>query len=260
MGKEQPGDGLKKKIGFSARDLLRNTSELARGVQQTIDEGDFDPLEVAAALHLIEGISRTIREGVESGKGDVIFSRDHISANQPPLQEIQSELYSEQGTVLAKEKILNYQDKPKPFGELLILRLDKALPDGKESFTRQELKVFTKGIGGARKILESEVRASFGREKAITLLQKVLTTPSKILDIDRTGEFDRRQILKHFPLLRGSDLDEWSLAVGHDWSSSKTQKVNFEEAMQIRGLFMLRKLNLPPKTPVPALPFTNNDK
>lgn len=254
METESRQDRLRGSLSSTYLEIISRSGELLERVDDAFKEafetGHFDASVVSATLYLIGDLSKTLREAVDNGIENVIFPNDYSLKDRPPIQVQDGQpkgLLPKPEEIFTEEQgIEKHQDKPKTFDELLASKLGEVLPDGKESFTLQELGVFTGKLQGAREILESQERASFGREETITLLQTVLTTPDKRLD--RTGEFDRKKILRHFPLLiRAPDLDKWSLVVGHDWS--KTREVDFETAMQIRGLGMLSRLSLPPKTP-----------
>lgn len=255
MEKEQLQHRLKEHIINSFHDLLARNSDLAKAVQDAVEIGDFDVAEISAALQLSEGISRTVREVIGGVEEHVIFSRDHISTDQPLPQEIQPEVHLgqqqvgptpliQQGIVLeGVQEILGQQEKPKTFGELLVQKLDRALPE-KQEFTRQELCSFTENIRGTKGIFESHGGSEFNREESIKILQEVLSSPGGNLKQKR--RYSRQAIFLSFPRMQPSIfLDEWSSTIEHDWS--ETPEVNFEEAMQIRGLLMMGKLNLPPK-------------
>lgn len=259
MEKEKTGDKLK----AAYLEILRRNRELSESVDETFkkafETSEFDTPTVSASLYLIERLSRMLREDVDNGIENVIFSRDQISENLPLLKEIQPELHLvpqevestpliEQGVLEGAQQILEHQEKPKTFGELLVLRLNKALPDEKKFFTNEEIESFAPGLRGVKKVINLKEGTSFDREGTIAILKQILTTSGK--ELKHTGSFDRKAILKSFPAVRTNTLKEWSSEIGHGWST--TPEVSFDEAMQIRGLSMLQRLNLPAKTSLPT--------
>lgn len=147
--------------------------------------------------------------------------------------------------MIKQEEDLEYEEKPKNFGELLALKLDKMLPDEKEFFTRKELESFTSGILGSKETLNSHVGITFSRKNSIEILQSVLTTRIRVKSTPKES-YDRNLLLRTFRELKADSLNEWSSKIRHDWE--ETPEVIFTEAMQIRGLSMLGRLKLPPKT------------
>lgn len=247
---EPQQDRLKDLMSSTYLEILSRNRELLEGVgeafKKAFETGDFDASVVSAALYLIEHLSGTLREGVDNGIENVIFSKDHSLKDQPliQVQDNQSIIRLEDQRVDLSSKPEDTFIEPQTFGDLLFLRLDKALPDGQESFTREELERFAGDIRAAKEILESKPGVSFSREETRKILQQILTTPGP--NSTHKNSFNKLSLMQTFSGLRANILNEFSSEIGHDWS--KTPTVDFDTAMQIRGLGMLGKLKLPPKT------------
>lgn len=236
--REPPHNKLRKKIAGSIRDLLVQNAQFAQDAKEAFERDDFDPDEVSVVLQLGEGISQTVRTVFETGRTRVLFSRDHNAADQQETLLLESATVSTQNNGTEIE-----ENGPKTFSELLTLKLYQRLPD-QPKFTRRELEIFTPNIKGAKSIFNSYQGSTFSREDTLKILQQVLTTPREHLR--RTEEFNRRTLLASFPSVKSTVLDKWSSEIGHDWTNKPN--IDFQTAMQVRGLSMLEKLNLPSKT------------
>ena len=234
---ERESSSLAQNIMTTCVGAMKGNIKLSDDIRNALEGGDFDPAQVSAALQLIEGMSRAVREVIDNkpGKEQAIF------AALPPLDGQVVEEVDLPAVSLSAPKE-NSEEKPKTFGELLTLKLDKALPDGQEQFTREDLRVILGGIKDSNSILKKQKESMFNRETTVRILTEILTTPRSPLKNDR--RFSRMELMLDFTV-RASEIDRWSDDVGHVWSKEKT--VDSATAVWIRGLGKLKKLNIPPK-------------
>jgi len=220
----QAESGPRVEIARAVRDLLKQTCRIAEAGLRDIDDGQrqVDPDELTDAFLSIEQIGHAGFE-ILKDRGSLIFPGDRVTP----------ETARQEAGVVTKE------EKPKTFAELLRIRIDEALPEGKDDFRRDELREFLQNNRGTSRAIVaagfSKSRYRFSRDQATQIIWRYLTTSRRRFVVRES--YDRNQVRTTFFLGNVKLLNELSAIVGHDWSRQQT--VDYQTAMQLRGLALL---------------------
>lgn len=226
---QKPGE-----IHTAIRESLKKLSEQSLAVNETVTQalsnGSVDVPGVIAALELTSQISTTMQSFLEH-QGQVIFSADqHL---QPSTTDAEDE---------------NNPDPiepegPQTFGELLRSRIENdLLPKDKDFFRKSEIYKIAMNASGVRKAALAEdippKKSKLTREQVIIILYRLFTTPAGSFK-NRQESYSLQEFKKSFPQT-GDLVNRFSQEINYDWQ--KNPKIDYETAMEIRGLIELDKV------------------
>lgn len=222
----------------SVDSTLAQISKLSQDLARTVEAGkvgQFRP-EVVATLAWIRGLAE-VGEKFIGQYGGVIYTGDGAKSGETVIGT--AAVVTPAGTKTEAEGANPERDgRPTTFGELLQLRIDQALPR-KKQFMWEDLSKYAIR-GGIKSVKEKGLlnKKKFSRQEAAVIVWRLLTSPTAVL-AKREGDYTKKQAISSFRLHK-DQLDGWCKEIGYVWE--KNDAVDFETAMQIRGLGYLEDI------------------
>ncbi|MDP3998274.1 MAG: hypothetical protein Q8P89_01500 [bacterium] len=214
----------------SVDNTLAQIGKLGQGLVRTVEAGQvgqFRP-EVVAALAWIRGLAEAGEKFIGQ-YGGVIYDGDGAKSGETVIGAAAVALTETKAKAEGTEP--ERVGRPTTFGELLQLRINQALPR-KKQFIWEDLSKYAIR-GGIKSVKEQGLlnKKKFSRQEAAVIVWRLLTSPTATLATRES--YAKKQAINSFRLHK-DQLDKWCNEIGYVWG--KNDEVDFETAMQVRGL------------------------